>query len=241
MSSCATLSVLSATTGEFRTWHRLSAWKHSEGQVRGSRHVSSTRRRVCFRFGGPSVGVVALTTLISTYVRLAIMRFTFSTPSSRTPRAWRSGSDPPPPGMDALRTCRGGGCGGGAPRSPIAAEEPPARAGGSERAPGGVFSTTPSDALRCPCTRTARSSDRPARRGPPSRARARARREPDRTARAPARPDARSRRRPIPPGPNPRRDEASHPRARLGWPRPTPCAMREGRLFERGAERWRCF
>ena len=237
MSSCATLSVLSATTGEFRTWHRLSAWKHSEGQVRGSRHVSSTRRRVCFRFGGPSVGVVALTTLISTYVRLAIMRFTFSTPSSRTPRAWRSGSDPPPPGMDALRTCRGGAAAGGRRGRPSPPKNPRARAGDPRERPGASFPqprATPSAA------RAHELRDRaiaPRGGAPLARARARARREPDRTRarlpRAPtrARDDARS--------PRARTREETKPRtprARL-WVAPTDavCDARRAPFRARGA------
>ena len=81
MSSCTVQSVLRVTTAELSMGQRLSAFIASIGAVRGFFQLSSTRRRVCLRFGGPSVGAVAFTTDISTYVRLAIMRLTFSTPT----------------------------------------------------------------------------------------------------------------------------------------------------------------
>ena len=81
MSSCTVQSVLRVTTAELSMEQRLSAFIASIGAVRGFFQLSSTRRRVCLRFGGPSVGAVAFTTDISTYVRLAIMRLTFSTRS----------------------------------------------------------------------------------------------------------------------------------------------------------------
>eukprot|EP00982_Pelagococcus_subviridis_P007428 30612-Pelagococcus_subviridis.AAC.29 len=65
MSSCTVLSTLSVIIGEFSRGHRDSA-RIASSAAAGDRHDSSTSRRVCLLFGGPSVGAVALTTDIST-------------------------------------------------------------------------------------------------------------------------------------------------------------------------------